>query len=112
MPWLADFSSNREECQFYLTKAGQLGKNFYKYAPRCHGIVITNLGPGLVFERIRDFGGNYSERLDKFLGKYPEKIDHVMLLLATLFSYVLEKDLPQILGLSERSWKINDLHYG
>ena len=52
MPWLADFSSNREEARFYWKKARRLGEIFYLYAPRCYGIVTTNLGPGLVFERI------------------------------------------------------------
>jgi len=93
MPWLADFSSNREESRFYHTMVRQLGENFYTHAPKCYGIVFTNLGPGLVFERIRDFDGNYSERLDKFLGKYPEKTDKVMLLLAKLYNYLNENAL-------------------
>jgi len=94
MPWLADFSSNREECRFYRIKARGLGEKFYKHAPRCYGIILTNLGPGLVFERIRDHNGEYSQRLDQFLHKNPDKVNQAMELLAELFAYVLENDLP------------------
>jgi len=93
MPWLADFSSNREEARFYRLKARNLGEAFYEHAPRCYGIVLTNLGPGLVFERIRDSDGNYSERLDKFLLKNPEKAHDVMELIERVYDYMVKHDL-------------------
>ena len=73
MPWLADFSSNREEARFYRTKALELGEEFYRFAPRCYGIVLTNLGPGLVFERIRNSDGSYAQPLGVFLRRFPEQ---------------------------------------
>lgn len=73
MPWLADFSSNREEARFYRTKALELGEEFYRFAPRCYGIVLTNLGPGLVFERVRNSDGSYAQPLGVFLRRFPEQ---------------------------------------
>ncbi len=93
MPWMADFSSNREESRFYRITARKLGETFYEHASRCYGIVLTNLGPGLVFARIRDFDGNYSERLDKFLEKHPEKANHVMELIEQVYDHMLKLDL-------------------
>lgn len=77
MPWLADFSSNREEARFYRTKALELGEEFYRHAPRCYGIVLTNLGPGLVFERIRNSDGSYAEPLGDFLRRFPEQAERL-----------------------------------
>lgn len=90
MPWLADFSSNREEGRFYRTQSRVNNEKFYVHAPRCHGIALTNLGPGLVFERIRDDDGNYSARLDSYLEKYPEQINHVIRLIETLYEDMLQ----------------------
>jgi len=93
MPWLADFSSNREEARFYRTKALELGEEFYRHAPRCYGIVLTNLGPGLVFERIRNSDGSYAMRLDQFVEIYPGSIQILSWLVEDLFSFLIEKEL-------------------
>ena len=86
MPWLADFSSNREEARFYWKKARRLGEIFYLYAPRCYGIVTTNLGPGLVFERIFNDDGTKSLRLSLHLKRHPEDAEHVLELLKRTLS--------------------------
>ena len=88
MPWLADFSSNREEARFYRTKALELGEDFYRHAPRCYGIVLTNMGPGLVFERIRNSDGSYAESLENHIRKYPKRIDHLVSLIDNLLSWL------------------------
>ena len=93
MPWLADFSSNREEARFYRTQSRFLGEKFYVHAPRCHGIALTNLGPGLVFERIRDDDGNYSARLDSYLKEHPRQIKHVIRLIETLYEDMLQLEI-------------------
>ncbi len=90
MPWLADFSSNREEARFYRTQSRFLGEKFYHHAPRCHGILLTNLGPGLVFERLRDDDGNYSARMDSYLEENPGQINHVIRLIETLYKDMLQ----------------------
>jgi hypothetical protein len=93
MPWLADFSSNREEARFYRRKALELGEEFYRHAPRCYGIVLTNLGPGLVFERIRNSDGSYAQRLDHFLKEHPENIQALLELIDDLFSFFIKEEL-------------------
>ncbi len=93
MPWLADFSSNREEAHFYRTKALELGEEFYRYAPRCYGIVLTNLGPGLVFERIRNSDGSYAQRLDNYAKEHPESFEFLFGLVDDLFTFLIEKEL-------------------
>ena len=93
MPWLADFSSNREEARFYRTKALELGEEFYRHAPRCYGIVLTNLGPGLVFERVRNSDGSYAMRLDQFVEICPGSIQILSWLVEDLFSFLIEKEL-------------------
>lgn len=93
MPWLADFSSNREEARFYWESLCRLGEVFYRHAPRCYGAVDTTLGPGLVFERIRDHAGNYSETLKLFVKTHPGEIEHVLFLLDDLLASLLEKEI-------------------
>jgi len=93
MPWLASISCNGEEARFYWTKARMFGAAIYRHAPRCYGITMTNQGPGLVFERVRDLGGNYSDRLDSYLMKNPDKSEHLLLLLDELFAFFQEMDL-------------------
>lgn len=93
MPWLADFSSNREEARFYWKKARRLGEIFYLYAPRCYGIVTTNLGPGLVFERIFNDDGTKSLRLGLHLKRHPEDAEHVLELLKELYQHLTETGL-------------------
>ena len=94
MPWLADFSSNRDEARFYRKRAITLGEKFYDHAPRCYGIAITNLGPGLVFERIRNNDGSSSVRLDKFLTKNPGGVNHIITLLNDFYRYLCQIGLP------------------
>jgi len=94
MPWLADLSSNRDEAKFYQIKARNLGKQFYDHAPRFYGLTITNLGPGLVFERIRDADGRCSAQLDKFLEENPSKINYIITLLNDFYRYLCEIRLP------------------
>ena len=93
MPWLASISCNGEESRFYWTKARKLGEKTFRHAPRCYGIILTNLGPGLVFERIRDLDGSYSDRLDCYLMKNPDKSEHVLFLLDELFAFFQSMDL-------------------
>lgn len=93
MPWLADFSSNREEAGFYLKSLCRLGEAFYRYAPRCYGAVPTTKGPGLVFERIRDHAGNYSETLKSFVGTHPGEIEYSLFLLDDLLYDLLESGI-------------------
>lgn len=88
MPWLADFSSNREEARFYRTKALHLGEGFYRHAPRCYGIVTTNLGPGLVFERIRNADGTYAESLETYVRKHPDQLDLLVALVDRFLAFL------------------------
>jgi len=87
MPWLTSISCNGEEARFYWTKARKLGEKIYRHAPRCYGIVLTSLGPGLVLERVRDYDGNYSDRLDRYLRKHPENREHLLSLVEELISF-------------------------
>ena len=93
MPWLTGISCNGEESRFYWTKARKLGEKIYRHAPRCYGIVLTNLGPGLVLERIRDFDGRCSGRLDHYLRRYPEKKEHLLSLVEELISFFKAMDI-------------------
>lgn len=93
MPWQADFSSNREESRFYWKKARLLGEEFYRHALHCYGVVFTNLGPGLVFERLMDHDGNYSLRLDRIAGEKPEMVDKILALMDELQSFLLQNQL-------------------
>lgn len=103
MPWLADFSSNREEARFYLKSLCRLGEVFYRHAPRCYGAVATTRGPGLVFERIRDHAGDYSETLKSFVGTHSGEIEHALFLLDELLDELLEA------GISLLDWSTPNL---
>jgi len=93
MPWLADFSSNREESRFYWSRVRKVGDIFYLHGPHCYGIVQTNLGPGLVFERIRDTNGSFSERLDYYVQKNPEELECLLSLVDKLRTFLLDQEL-------------------
>lgn len=93
MPWLADFSSNREEARFYWSRVNKIGDKFYLHGPHCFGIVQTNIGPGLVFERIRDTNGCYSERLDHYVQKNPEELGCLLSLVDKLRAFLLDHEL-------------------
>ncbi len=94
MPWLADFSSNRQEARIYWKKARRLGEIFYRHAPRCYGIVTTDRGPGLVFERIlNDEDGTESLRLGLYLERHPEEAGHVFELLKELYRHLVTNKL-------------------
>ena len=89
MRWLADFSSNREEARFYLNKVQKLGGNLLLHLPHCYGTVQTNLGQGLVFERIRNNDGGYSKQIDIFLKENQKEVDRVLLLIDDLLTHLL-----------------------
>ena len=93
MPWLNSISCNKDEVRFYWKKARHMGEEVYQHAPRCFGVVMTNLGPGLVCERIRDHDGNFSERLGDFLIKRPEKGEHLLSLTEDLFAFFRKHDI-------------------
>jgi hypothetical protein len=66
------YDSNWQEWQHYqyiLKRHGHLD-----FTTVCHGFVETSLGPGLVFDCIRDHDGQVSSRLHKALTQ-PEKYD-------------------------------------
>jgi len=90
MPWLADFSSNREEAMFFLNEAQKLDANLLLHLPNCYGTIQTNLGQGLVFERIRNDDGGYSKQIDIFLKENPREVDCVLSLIDNLLAHLLE----------------------
>lgn len=93
MPWLHSLYCNKDEVRFYWKKARSIGEDVFLHAPRCFGIVKTNLGPGLVLERIRDRDGSYSERLGDFLLKRPGMRDHLLALVDELVAFFRERDI-------------------
>ena len=82
------FFLQREEARFYWKKARRFGEIFYRHAPRCYGIVTTDRGPGLVFERILNDDGTESLRLGLYLEAYPEDAEHVSELLKELYQHL------------------------
>lgn len=90
MPWLADFSSNREEAIFFLNEVQKISANLLLHLPHCYGTIQTNLGQGLVFERIRNDDGGYSKRIDIFLRENPRETNRVLSLIDELLEHLLE----------------------
>lgn len=90
MPWLADFSSNREETRFYLNKAPKFEANLLLHLPHCYGIIQTNLGQGMVFERIKNYDGGYSQQIDIFLKDNKRDVDRLILLIDDLIAHLKE----------------------
>ena len=90
MPWLADFSSNREEARFYLNKAPKFEANLLLHLPHCYGTIHTNLGQGMVFERIKNYDGGYSQQIDIFLKDNKRDVDRLILLIDDLIAHLKE----------------------
>ena len=93
MPWLIDFWSNREEARVYRSVALKIGEEFFEHAPRCYGIVMTNLGPGLVVERVSDEDGSFSQPIDVYVKNNPGKLKHALDLLEDLYDFLIKHDL-------------------
>lgn len=83
--WYADFSANREELRFYCKQINRIGERFYYHAPRFFGIVFTDLGPGMVFERFCFPGCESSQGLFRFLKENPSRKDLAVSLLDELY---------------------------
>ncbi|MDI9392763.1 MAG: YrbL family protein [Synergistota bacterium] len=93
LPWLYSISCNRDEADFYFTKAPSLGEVLYLHAPRCFGIAFTNLGPGLVLERIRNHDGTPSLLLADNPFDRPDSVEHIMSLIDELYAFLRRNDL-------------------
>lgn len=93
MPWLIDFWSNREEARVYRSTALRIGEAFYEHAPRCFGIAMTNLGPGLVVERVCNEDGSFSKPIDVFVKENPDKARHALELLRELYDFLVSHKL-------------------
>jgi hypothetical protein len=101
--WFADFSPNREELRFYCKQIRRIGERFYDHAPRFYGIVITDLGPGMVFERFCSPGSGSSQGLYDFLKDDPSRKDLTVSLVDELY-----KDLKEA-GMRFFDWQSANL---
>jgi hypothetical protein len=64
---LARFDDNLEEVREYHRIASTIGEDAFTLIPRLHGMVDTNLGPGLCMDLVRDDDGRIAITLKQYL---------------------------------------------
>jgi hypothetical protein len=79
---------NEIEYEHHAELAERLGEAFYQFAPRCFGIVETNLGKGPCFEMIRDADGQCSTRLRDYINASGCTLEHAYRLIDPLEAFV------------------------
>lgn len=69
---LSTYDDNRQELRVYDAIDQTIGEAAYELVPRCHGMVRTDLGPGLCTGLIRDDDGRVSVTLKQYLWQHGE----------------------------------------
>tara|TARA_B100002019_G_C21243625_1_gene587008 strand:- start:209 stop:769 length:561 start_codon:yes stop_codon:yes gene_type:complete len=67
-------------------------KNFH-LIPNYYGRTKTNFGDGYIFERIKDYDGNDSERLSDYIGKFNNKDEARLLIIQMYYEFLNNKIL-------------------
>ena len=89
-----ELSHNEREFSNHLYARKRAGPDFYRFAPRCHGLVLTSEGKGLVFDIVRDSNGRLSPCLADFVRESPAARREAALAMADdLQSFILTNDL-------------------
>lgn len=65
----------------------------FTHIPICHGFVNTNLGKGLVYDRVVDYNGNYSNCITYFLSKKTFSKNHELELINELKEYLFKNNI-------------------
>ena len=79
---------NEIEYAHHTALAQRLGEVFYRFAPRCYGLVETNHGTGPCFEMIRDADGQCSTRLRDYINETCCTLEHALGLIEPLEAFV------------------------
>lgn len=80
---------NEIEHAYHNVLSQRLGEAFYAHAPRCYGVVETNLGKGPSFELIRDADGQASVRFSQYIVDTRCTAEHAMALIDRLYAFLV-----------------------
>ena len=85
-------NQNELEYQYYSVLKNSVNMSYSNIA-KCYGFVETNLGKGLVFERIVDYDNKNSKQLTYYLKNKKLSDDILEKLLNELYSYLLKNNV-------------------
>lgn len=88
-----ELTHNEREYLNHLAAHKHAGRDFYRFAPCCRGLVATSEGVGLIFDLVRDSNGRPSPRLADFVEENPAaRRETALAMVDELQSFLLAND--------------------